>query len=126
MAWKGIAIGGVLGGILGRGLWGALFGAMIGYQINRRMEQGRRGRRSGWRSAAPRADDALAQAYATLGARPSDSWEELARKYRSLAKRHHPDALRAKARPESEIAAATERMSRINAAWATVKSARGM
>ena len=127
MAWKGIAIGGLVGGLFGRSLWGVLFGAMIGYQINRRMERQHRSQRSGRRSAAPRdGRDLLAQAYSTLGARPSDSPDEIARKYRSLAKRHHPDALRARARPESEIAAATERMSRINAAWATVKSARGM
>ena len=128
MPLKGIAIGGVLGGIIGRGLWGVLFGALIGYQIQQRMLSGRRrGRHSGRRTGSPQhSQDPLAQAYATLGARPSDSPKELVRKYRALAKRHHPDALRAQSRPDAEVAAATERMSRINAAWSKVRAARGI
>ena len=127
LLWKGIAIGGVLGFIIGRGIWGAIFGAMIGYQINQRIVFGRM-RSSGSRRGASRrrASDPLVAAYSVLGARPSDSTQELTRKYRELAKRHHPDALRAKGASEAEIAKATERMSRINAAWAEVRSARGI
>ena len=51
---------------------------------------------------------------------------ELKRKYRELAKKNHPDALRAQGLPEEMIGKATERMSRINAAWATIREARGI
>ena len=127
MLWKGIAIGGVLGGIVGRGIWGVIFGAMIGYQIHQRIVLGRR-RSSGSRNgpSGRHAPDPLAAAYSVLGARPSDSAQELTRKYRELAKRHHPDALRAKGASEAAIAKATERMSRINAAWAEIRAARGI
>ena len=127
LLWKGMAIGGVLGFMLGRGVWGAVFGAMIGYQVHRRIMLGRL-RSSGARrdSARRRAPDPLLAAYSVLGARPSDSAAELTRRYRELAKRHHPDAMRAKGASEAEIAKATDRMSRINAAWAEVRSARGI
>ena len=122
MRWKGIAIGGLVGGIVGRGFLGAILGAALGRQIEMRIELGRRQR------SAPRGRirDPLAADYATLGARPSDSAQELVRKYRALAKRHHPDAMRANGRPEADVQAATERMSRINAAWAEVRAARGI
>ena len=125
MFWKGIAIGGVLGGIFGRSLLGVLFGALLGYQIQRRMELGRR-RQPGSRqsTAQGRMQDPLAAAYAVLGAKPSDSAEALTRKYRALAKRHHPDALRAHGLSEREAEKAAERMARINAAWAQIRSAR--
>ena len=70
--------------------------------------------------------DPLAEAYAVLGASASDGAEELKGKYRELAKKNHPDALRAQGLPEEMIGKATERMSRINAAWATIRSARGI
>jgi len=70
--------------------------------------------------------DPLAEAYALLGATAGDGADELKRKYRELAKRNHPDALRAQGLPEEMIGKATERMSRINAAWATIREARGI
>ncbi len=126
MPLKGIAIGGFLGGIIGRGLWGVLFGALIGYQIHQRVLAGRRHGTNVGAGSPRRGQDPLPQAYKILGAKPSDSSSELVRKYRALAKRHHPDALRAQSRPEAEIAAATEYMSRINAAWSKVRAARGI
>ena len=69
--------------------------------------------------------DPLAEAYAVLGASANDSTDELKRKYRELAKKNHPDALRAQGLPEEMVGKATARMSRINAAWATIKEARG-
>ena len=75
--------------------------------------------------ARPEADR-LAEAYATLGASQSDGADELRRKYRDLAKRNHPDSLRAQGLPEEMIGKATERMSRINEAWAEIRSARGI
>ena len=70
--------------------------------------------------------DPLAEAYSVLGACASDSADELKRKYRELAKKNHPDALRAQGLPEEMVGKATERMSRINAAWATIREARGI
>ena len=70
--------------------------------------------------------DSLAEAYAVLGASANDSADELKRKYRELAKKSHPDALRAQGLPEEMVGKATERMSRINEAWARIKDARGM
>ena len=125
MGLKGIAIGGVLGGIIGHGSpLGAILGALVGHQIEQRMTYGRRAAAS--RRQQGRVRDPLVSAYSVLGARPSDSNDELTRRYRELAKRHHPDAMRAKGASESEIAKATDRMSRINAAWAEVRSARGI
>ena len=79
-------------------------------------------------SADPRTASrpALADAYALLGASESDDAETLKRKYRELAKRNHPDALRAQGLPEEMVGKATERMSRINAAWALVREARNI
>ena len=74
--------------------------------------------------AAPR--DELAEAYALLGASADDGADELKRKYRELAKRNHPDALRAQGLPEEMVGKATERMSRINEAWAKIRAARGL
>ena len=83
----------------------------------------RLGERSAGRSASR---DPLKDAYAVLGASANDSVDELKRKYRELAKKNHPDALLAQGLPEEMVGKATERMSRINEAWATIKEARGL
>ena len=83
-------------------------------------------RNRGSYGGASAADDPLADAYAVLGASANDSADELKRKYRELAKKNHPDALRAQGLPEEMVGKATERMSRINAAWATIREARGI
>lgn len=81
----------------------------------------RLGKRNGAESRDP-----LAEAYAVLGMRANDSTDVLKRKYRELAKKNHPDALRAQGLPEEMVGKATERMSRINEAWAVIKEARGL
>ena len=83
----------------------------------------RLGERSAGRSASR---NPLKDAYAVLGASENDSTDELKRKYRDLAKKNHPDALRAQGLPEEMVGKATERMSRINEAWAAIKEARGL
>lgn len=75
---------------------------------------------------AERDEDELRSAYALLGARPGDDADTLKRKYRELAKRNHPDALRAQGLPEEMVGKATERMMRINDAWSKVRAARGI
>ena len=72
------------------------------------------------------ARDPLAEAYSLLGASAADSADELRRKYRELAKRNHPDVLRAQGLPEEMVGRATERMSRINEAWSVIREARGL
>ena len=83
-------------------------------------------RMAGRRSGGAVSRDPLADAYALLGAHASDDVETLKRKYRELAKKNHPDALRAQGLPEEMVGKATERMSRINEAWAVIKEARGI
>ena len=83
----------------------------------------RLGRQFAGRSASR---DPLADAYSVLGASANDSADELKGKYREFAKKNHPDALRAQGLPEEMIGKATERMSRINEAWARIKEARGI
>ena len=70
--------------------------------------------------------DPLQEAYSVIGASAADSADDLKRKYRELAKKNHPDALRAQGLPEEMVGKATERMSRINEAWARIKEARGL
>lgn len=86
------------------------------------------GRQSGGsrRSAPPPPRDPLKEAYELLGASPSDDPATLKRKYRDLAKKYHPDALRAQGLPEEMIGKANEKMAKINAAWSEIKSARGL
>lgn len=71
-------------------------------------------------------DDGLSEAYATLGVSASSSDDAIKKAYRDLAKRHHPDLLRAQGLPEELVGRATEKMSRINAAWERIKGVRGL
>ncbi|MBO7308630.1 MAG: co-chaperone DjlA [Kiritimatiellae bacterium] len=75
--------------------------------------------------SAYRQDD-MADAYSQLGVSPSASDDEVRKAYRSLAKRYHPDTLKAQGLPEEMVARANERMSKINAAWSAVKKERGL
>lgn len=70
--------------------------------------------------------DTLASAYATLGVSPSASDADVKRAYRELAKKNHPDLLRAQGLPEELVGKATAKMGRINAAWSTVRARRGL
>ena len=126
MGWKTVAIGAGLGAFVG-GPFGAVLGAALAYDFGRRRER-RAAAGAGWRQqfeSASSGDDSLRRAYATLGAEPSESLEAIRRKYRELAKRNHPDAMRAEGLPEEQVSRASARMARINAAWSEVRSARG-
>ena len=52
--------------------------------------------------------------------------EEIKKAYRNLAKRYHPDTLKAQGLPDEMVARANERMSKINAAWSAIKKERGL
>jgi DnaJ-domain-containing protein 1 len=59
----------------------------------------------------------LQEAYELLGCSSSDPNDVLRRAYRTAAKRHHPDLMRARGCSERQMREASEMMSRINAAW---------
>ena len=128
MGWKGAAIGGYVGSLFG-GPFGAVFGAYLGHNVENRLSgkaAPHRRRSAGRRTGNAAFATPLDAAYATIGASPNDGSESLKRKYRELAKRNHPDAMRSRGATESEIEKATRRMSRINEAWAEIRSARGI
>ncbi len=70
--------------------------------------------------------DSLESEYAELGCASSATDAELRNAYRSLAKKLHPDILRAQGMPDALMAKANARMARINAAWDKIKKTRGI
>jgi DnaJ-domain-containing protein 1 len=132
MRWKGIALGIAIGGAL-RGPLGAFVGALLGDYVGKRISPRLAGKAAGRLKAklqskkksrhnALQAVCMMAADYAVLGLSPNASMDEVQRAYRNLAKSHHPDLLRAQGRPEKEIAAAAEYMSKINAAYSRIKT----
>ena len=75
-------------------------------------------------SQPPRANDPLAEAYATLGCKPSDSDEEIKRAYREKAKKLHPDEMTAQGLPPELVQKANDEMARVNAAYDLIRKAR--
>ena len=64
--------------------------------------------------------------YAILGVKIDVSDEELKIAYRALIREHHPDKLVAQGLPPEFVAAATEKMKRINVAYDTICKQRGI
>lgn len=62
--------------------------------------------------------------YSILGVTPDADDRTVRETYRSLVREHHPDRLIAQGLPEEVVAAATERLARINAAWDRIKQHR--
>ena len=91
--------------------------SLFAEQCRRRLNARRASRRSYSYEPSP---------YDILGCDSSATNDELRRAYRSQAKKHHPDLLRAQGLPEEMIARATEQMARINNAWEEIKRARGI
>ena len=101
------------------------------YALHAREHLAGGGSAHGGASGRRRAEDApprdrLAEAYATLGVPSGASDDAVKKAYRALAKKYHPDTLRAQGLPDEMVGRATERMARINAAWGEVKAARGL
>ena len=119
MLWIGPLAGAILcsrGGLLG-----AFLGSLLGGWIERRIREERWRARGERRSPRHRANP-LADAYRTLGVKPGASKSAVRRAYHALAKKYHPDILRASGASEREVFEATEKMSRVNAAWNIIEN----
>ncbi len=68
----------------------------------------------------------ILDAYVILECEPMVTDEELKAAYRRMAKRYHPDLLRANGVPEEMITMAAEEMAQVNAAWEDIRRVRGI
>lgn len=62
--------------------------------------------------------------YAVLGVTPDTDDTTIRNAYRQLVREHHPDRLIAQGLPEEAVAAATDKLARINGAWDRIKEHR--
>ena len=123
MLWIGPLAGAILcsrGGLLG-----VFLGSLLGGWIERRIREERL-RARGARRAPRQCANPLADAYRTLGVKPSASDDEVKRAYREKAKSCHPDVLRSQGASERKVAEATEKMAKINAAWTAISKERNI
>ena len=74
----------------------------------------------------PQSPDQLHEAYSTLGLSANASVTEVKKAYRKLMAEHHPDRMIAKGLPQEMIDIATEKASKIQQAYSTLKKARGI
>ncbi len=84
------------------------------------------GRKKDWRRAYVSGRSSILEAYEILESESTATAEELKSAYRKMAKRYHPDLLRANGVPEEMIAEATARMVQVNAAWDDIRRSRGI
>ena len=140
VGWKGIVFGAICGFIAGKGWLGAGFGAIVGYNIEREIRrrkisaarfageafarQASSRRQTGSGAGTTAVSDPLADAYHLFGLKSSASDEAVRHAYRTLAKKYHPDALRANGMSEAMIRKATDSMAKVNAAWQLIEKAR--
>jgi len=78
-----------------------------------------------WRRQYVSGKSSILEAYELLESESTATPEELKSAYRRVAKRYHPDLLRANGVPEEMITEATELMSQVNAAWDDIRRSRG-
>ena len=84
------------------------------------------GRKKDWRRTYVSGRSSILEAYEILESESTATAEELKFAYRKMAKRYHPDLLRANGVPEEMIAEATARMVQVNAAWDDIRRSRGI
>ena len=103
-------------------------GAHEGRRSSQRRKTSEQGTRSEQRRPPPPPPPKtpLQEAYELLGCHSADSNDVLRRAYRAAAKRHHPDLMRARGCSERQVRAASEMMSRINAAWEVICDERNL
>jgi DnaJ like chaperone protein len=77
-------------------------------------------------SGRPGAEKPLAECYAELEVSAGISDQEVTKAYRRQMSRHHPDKLVANGLPESMAQVAKEKTQRIQEAYETIRTARGM
>ena len=123
MLWIGPLAGAIL--FSRGGLLGALVGSLLGGWIERRIREERL-RARGARRAPRQRTNPLADAYRTLGVKPSASDDEVKRAYREKAKSCHPDVLRSQGASDRKVAEATEKMAKVNAAWTAISKERNI
>ncbi len=123
MGLRGALIGGLVGAYLGgfglTSFIASIIGSIVGSRIEDRM----------WRRPAPRrpaTERPLADAYRQLGVAPSASDAAVKKAYHQMARKYHPDTLRAQGLSEDMMRKATDRMARINAAWELIRQKRRM
>jgi len=68
----------------------------------------------------------LEAAYALLGASSQDDAATLKKRYRALVREHHPDIVKAQGKSDDYVEEATRKVQEINAAYETLKKARGL
>jgi len=100
------------------GIFDQFYSERVASSGNRRSQDGQRTSSTG--------NNELKSAYDELGCSDELSDDELRAHYRGLAKRLHPDVLRAQGMPESLMVRANERMAKINSAWEVIKRSRGI
>ena len=123
--WIGAVAGAVLGSARGGGIVGGLIGSVIGNWVEDKVRE-HIGKSSSVKppESKPAAPVEPRSPYDVLGVEPSASNEDVKRAYREKVKHLHPDTLRSKGLPNEIIAAVTDQMARINAAWEAVKRER--
>ena len=128
MNWIGAVAGAILGSARGGGIVGGLIGSVIGNWAEEKIRDclgkpssGKARRQENF----PRTEPVSTQTpYDVLGVSPDASDEEVKHAYREKVKHLHPDTLRSKGLSEEVIETVTAQMTRVNAAWETIKRER--
>ena len=116
----GSIIGSLVGSLISRGsLFGALLGGYLGYVIEKKLMHRAMHQNNHKNTLFRRAQSH--DPYEVLGVDKSDTLEKISSVYRELAKKYHPDILRAKGLSEDKLDEANRYMAKINAAWEEIK-----
>ncbi|MBO5643223.1 MAG: DnaJ domain-containing protein [Kiritimatiellae bacterium] len=119
----GSIIGSLIGSIISKGsLIGAIIGGYVGYLVQKKIYF-----RTIYHKAShqkPQASNYQENPYDVLGVKETDSLSKISAAYRELAKKYHPDILRASGLTDDKLDRANKNMARINAAWEEIKRRR--